>query len=161
MINCPFWIKLIFYFPGTVLHEFAHYVAALLLGKADGFSVIPERAGDTYIPGSVKSRTRYKVLSAFVAMAPLIWWLGLFLFLTRIHIIGTDHRLPHIRFGAVLERLRPFRLSDVFFLWLFLQILWAGRLSRADIKNVFTGIFSLSGFVLIGIATAACYFLHG
>ena len=51
-------LKFIFFFPGTFLHELAHYVAALVLGKAEGFSVWPRMEGNSFVFGSVKSRTR-------------------------------------------------------------------------------------------------------
>ncbi|MGE5300279.1 MAG: hypothetical protein ACM3MB_04855 [Acidobacteriota bacterium] len=153
-------LKLIFYFPGAVLHELAHYVAALLLGKAEGFSVVPRREGNTYVLGSVKSRTKYKVLSSFIALAPMIWWLILFLTLRHLHVVGMGRNLPHVNFSAIVKKLSTFRLLDVFFFWLFIQMLWAGRLSFPDIKNVFRGLFSFSGIVMIGIAAAAYYFIH-
>ena len=150
-------IKLIFYFPGTVLHELAHYIAALLLGKAEGFSVVPRTEGDTYVLGSVKSRTRYKVLSSFIALAPIIWWIILFLTLRHLHVIGMGRNSPHIHFSAIAKKLRTFTLLDVFFFWLFIQMLWAGRLSFPDIKNFFRGLFSFSGLVLVIVAAAAYY----
>ena len=157
---CTFCIKLIFYFPGTVLHELAHYVAALLLGTAEGFSVVPRREGDTYVLGSVKSRTRYKVLSSFIALAPIIWWLILFLTLRHLHVVGMGRDMPYIHFSAIAKKLRAFTLLDFFFLWLFIQMLWAGRLSFPDVKNVYRGLFSFSGLVTAGIAAAAYYFIH-
>ncbi len=153
-------LKLIFYFPGTVLHELAHYVAALLLGKAEGFSVVPRKEGSTYVLGSVKSRTRYKVLSSFIALAPIIWWLILFLTLRHLHVVGMGRNLPYIHFSAIAKKLRTFTLLDSFFLWLFIQMLWAGRLSFPDVKNVFRGLSSFSGLILIIVVTAAYYLRH-
>ncbi len=154
------FLKLLFYFPGTVLHELAHYLAALLLGKADGFSVVPRKEGDRYVLGSVKSRTRYKVLSSFIAMAPLIWWLVLFLVLRHLHFIGMGRILPQVHFTAIAGKIRSFTPRDAFFLWLFIQMLWAGKLSLPDVKNIFSGLFSVSGIVLIGVVAAAYYLTH-
>jgi hypothetical protein len=153
-------LKLIFCFPGTVLHELAHYVAALLLGKAEGFSVVPRRERNTYVLGSVKSRTRYKVLSSFIALAPIIWWFISFLILQHLRVLGMGRTWPHIHFSAIAKILRVLTLVDVFFLWLFFQLLWAGKLSLPDIKNVFRGLFSFSGAVLVVAAASTYYFLH-
>lgn len=160
MITFTIWVKLIFFFPGTVLHELAHYTAALLLGRAEGFSVIPKKEGNRYVLGSVKSRTRYRVLSSFIALAPVIWWLALFLIFRHLHFIGTGRGLSQIRFGAIMEKLHSFTLPDAFFLWLFIQMFWAGRLSFPDVKNVLRGLLSFSGFALTGVAATVYYFMH-
>ena len=59
---------------GTFLHEFSHFAVALFLGKPEGFSIVPRMEGDVFIFGEVRARVRYKVLSVFIAGAPLIWW---------------------------------------------------------------------------------------
>jgi hypothetical protein len=158
-MRISFIFKLILYFPGTVLHELAHYAAAVLFGKAEGFTVIPRQEGNRYVLGSVISRTRYKLLSSLIALAPLVWWLILLLILSHNHIIGTNRGLPVVYFGVVGKKIRTFTYIDILFLWLFLQMLWAGRLSVRDIKNVFTGLFSLSGLVLIAAVIATFSFL--
>ncbi|MDA8433120.1 MAG: hypothetical protein M0Z60_09180 [Nitrospiraceae bacterium] len=156
-MNCTSLSKLVFFFPGTVLHELAHYVTALLLGRAEGFSVSPKREGNTYVLGSVRSTTRYRVLSSFIALAPLIWWLVLFLLFRHIHIIGTDGGVPRIHPGVIREKLRSFGLSDALFLWLFLQLLWAGRPSLPDMKHAARGIFSPSGLLLAAALAVVSY----
>ncbi len=88
--------QFIFYFFGTCLHELAHYIAALLLGKAEGFSVIPRIEGAQFILGSVKSRVRYKFLSSFIAAAPLVWWAILLLIFSYLHIIQINNGIPRI-----------------------------------------------------------------
>jgi hypothetical protein len=139
----------IFYFIGTCLHELAHYVAALLLGKAEGFSVIPRIEGNRIVFGSVRSRVRYKFLASFIAAAPLVWWAILFLILLYLNIIRLRNGIPDIGYELITKKLRSFSFSDVFFLWVFVQMVWAGRLSVQDIKNVFRGIFSVSGLVFL------------
>jgi predicted secreted protein len=154
-------LKFVFFLPGTFLHELAHYAAALILGKAEGFSVLPKTEGDSIVFGSVKSRTRYKVLSSFIAIAPLLWWAVLFLVLRHLRVIETGNGMPEINFGLTAAKLKRFSLSEAFLLWLFAQILWAGRPSVRDIKNFFTGLLSVSGFLLIS-ATAGliCLLRH-
>jgi len=150
-------VKCIFYLFGTFLHEIAHYGAASVLGRADGFSIMPRIEGDTFIFGSVRSRVRFKVLSSVVATAPVIWWAFLFLLLVHLQMIGMKGHIPKIHFSVLSERIRFFSLRDIFFLWLFIQMLWAGMLSLHDIKNFFKGLFSISGLLLITAATAIIY----
>lgn len=149
-------MKFIFFFPGTFLHELAHYGAALVLGKAEGFSVWPRAEDNSFVFGSVRSRTRYKVLSSFIAIAPLLWWVGLFFLLRYLRVIGRNG-VPEINFGMGVDTLKSFSLSDAFLLWLFTQILWAGKPSLQDIKNFFRGLFSVSGLLFISIAAGLFY----
>jgi hypothetical protein len=153
-------LKFIFFFPGTFLHELAHYSAALVFGKAEGFSVWPRIEGGNFVFGSVKSRTRYKVLSSFIAAAPVIWWVVLVLTLRYLHLIGTLNGIPSINFGMISIELKPFTSSDAFFIWLFLQILWAGRLSLQDVKNFIRGVFSVSGILLLSTAAGLIYLVR-
>ncbi len=149
--------KFIFYFLGTCLHELAHYVAALLLGKAEGFSIIPRIEGTRFVLGSVRSRVRYKFLSSFIASAPLVWWAILFLTLLYLHIIQVRNGIPIIPSGLVAKSLKSVSFSDLFFLWVFVQLLWAGHLSVEDLKNVLKGILSVSGMVFLSVVTIVFY----
>jgi hypothetical protein len=149
--------KVIFYFFGTCLHELAHYVAALLLGKAEGFSVIPRIEGPRFVLGSVRSKVRYKFLSSFVASAPLVWWAILFLILRYLHIIKVRNGMPIIPSGLVLKRLKSVSFTDLFYLWVFIQLLWAGRLSVKDLINVLRGMLSVSGMVFLSAVTILFY----
>jgi hypothetical protein len=139
----------ILYLFGTFLHEFSHFAAALAFGRPEGFSIAPRIEGDRLIFGEVKARVRYKVLSVFIAAAPIIWWVFLFFigkhFLSVYHATymqGTDIRM-------LLLKLKTCSLPDVFFLWIAFQLFWAGRLSMQDIKVCFKGIISPSGLMLI------------
>lgn len=158
MIRIRLFLKFIFFFFGTFLHELSHYLFALMLGRAEGFSVLPRIEGESFIFGSVKSRTRYKVLSSFVASAPLIWWAVLILLMIHLGFIRTGSGMPEVNAAAVLRRLRSFSLRDLLFIWLFLQLLWAGRLSGPDIKNFSRGLLSVSGLVFLAAAVAVVYF---
>ncbi len=157
MMSIRLILKSIFFFHGTFLHELAHYVAALILGRAEGFSVWPKIQGGHFVFGSVNSRTRYKVLSSFIAFAPLIWWVVLLLILRYLRIIGTDAGPCSINFRLILKKVESLNLSKILFLWLFLQILWAGRPSLEDLKNFFKGLFSVSGIILIAVVAALIY----
>lgn len=152
-------VKFIFFFVGTFLHELAHYLFALMLGRAEGFSVLPAIDGDKLVFGSVKSRTRYKVLSAFIASAPLIWWAVLVLLMIHLRlIIMRGSGFPKIDFSLLSGRGRLFSRWDILFIWLFLQMLWAGRLSATDMKNFAKGFLSVSGIVFIAAIAALVYF---
>jgi hypothetical protein len=157
MMRLRIVLRSIFFLLGTFLHELIHFVVALCLGKAEGFSVRPRIEGDTVIFGSVRSKVRYKVLSSFIAIAPLLWWVILLLILQHLCVLRISGRVPRIRAAAVLRMLKHFSLSDVFSLWLFVQMFWAGTLSVTDIKNFFGGIFSLSGVLLISAALVLVY----
>ncbi len=150
-------LKFIFFLPGTFLHELAHYIVALILGKAEGFSVWPKVEGGSFVFGSVKSRTRFKVLSSFIAIAPLFWWIVLLFVLRSLHFVGMSNGTPKIHFGVVFDRLRHFSPSGVLLLWLLTQILWAGSPSYQDIKNFFSGFLSVSGFALFAIVAGLIY----
>ena len=139
----------ILYLFGTFLHEFSHFAAALVFGRPEGFSIAPRIEGDRLIFGEVKARVRYKVLSVFIATAPLIWWV--FLFFIVKHFLS-DHHATHMQ-GANIKmfmmKLKACSFPDIFFLWIAFQLLWAGRLSVQDIKVCFKGIISPSGLMLI------------
>ena len=152
--------KVLFYFVGTCLHELAHYVAALLLGKAEGFSVMPRIEGRRFVLGSVRSRVRYKVLSSFIAAAPLCWWAVLLLMLFSLSVVHIRSGSPIIPPELFIKRLKSFSLPDAFFLWLFIQLLWAGHLSVQDLKNVLKGLFSVSGLVFLFVATGLFFFFR-
>ncbi len=151
--------KFAFYFFGTCLHELAHYVAAVLLGRAEGFSVMPRIEGKRFVLGSVRSSVRYKFLSSFIASAPLVWWAILFLILLHLHIIQLSNGIPKIPSGLLMKRLKSVSFSDVFFLWVFIQLIWAGHLSAQDLKNVIRGLLTISGAVFLStMAILLCLF---
>ncbi len=151
-------LKVLFFFFGTFLHEFAHYVAAMFFGKPTGFSVIPKVSGDDLVFGSVKARTRYRVFSSLIAAAPLAWWFILILFLAHLRVMITSVDFPAVHVMLSPGRLRFFSPWNILFLWLAIQLLWAGRLSSQDIRTFFSGIFSPSGALLCS-ATAILFFV--
>lgn len=127
------------------------------MGKPEGFSLIPKIEGGSFIFGSVSYRVRYKVLSSFIASAPLLWWVVLVLMLLYFKLMQISGWIPHFNYSLIWQRFKSFSLSDAVFIWLFIQLLWAGRLSSRDIKNFFSGIFSVSGFVLISAIALVLY----
>ena len=127
------------------------------MGKPEGFSLIPKIEGGSFIFGSVSYRVRYKVLSSFIASAPLLWWVVLVLMLLYFKLMQISGWIPHFNYSLIWQRFKSFSLSDAVFIWLFIQLLWAGRLSSRDIKNFFSGIVSVSGLVLISAIALVLY----
>jgi len=136
---------------GTFLHEISHFAAALFLGKPEGFSIVPKIEGDVFIFGKVRARVRYKVLSVFIAGAPLIWWTLLLIMVRQALFISPEVDMQGPNMSLLLEKLKSFSIHDVFYLWLFSQLLWAGRLSIQDIKTCISGIISPSGLIFISL----------
>ena len=127
------------------------------MGKPEGFSLMPKIEGGSFIFGSVSYRVRYKVLSSFIASAPLLWWVVLVLMLLYFKLMQISGWIPHFNYSLIWQRFKSFSLSDAVFIWLFIQLLWAGRLSSRDIKNFFSGIVSVSGLVLISAIALVLY----
>jgi hypothetical protein len=143
------FLKALVYFFGTFLHEVSHFFVAACLGKAEGFSLVPRIEGDSFVFGSVRARVRYKVLLSLIAIAPLVWWLILFWVLRHLYVIRMTNGIPRINFSVMWPMLKSFSLRHAFFLWLFMQMLWAGKLSLQDVKEALRSLFSLSGLVVI------------
>ena len=144
--------KSILFFFGTFLHELSHFTAALLLGKPEGFSILPRIDGDSFVFGEVRARVRYKVLGVFIATAPLVWWVILFFMVKHILPAFQKPDIQVINIAFFLEKLKSLSLRDIFPLWFASQLLWAGRLSMQDMKTCFRGIVSPSGLFLISAA---------
>ncbi len=69
----------LFYLPGTILHEYAHYLVAILLRvPVYGVSFKPQRSGDKLKLGSVTIGQTDPLRKALIGMAPLLF--GLFFF---------------------------------------------------------------------------------
>ena len=73
------WVYALVALPGTALHEFSHFLVALVLGGQPTFpSLLPTKTGETWRLGEVRFRPGY-LRSMFVGMAPLLlaplaWW---------------------------------------------------------------------------------------
>ncbi len=160
LMKIKLFCKSILFLFGTFLHEFSHFTAAMLLGKPEGFSILPKIDGDSFVFGEVRARVKYKVLGAFIATAPLAWWVVLFFMVKHIlpASLGPDMQGPNIAF--FLEKLKSLSLSDVFPLWFACQLLWAGRLSMQDMKTCFRGIVSPSGLFLISASVLLVKFFR-
>jgi len=152
--------KSILFLFGTFLHEFSHFTAALLLGKPEGFSILPRIDGDSFVFGEVRARVRYKVLGTFVATAPLIWWVILFFMVKHMLPAAQCPAIQGLNIANFLYKLKSLSPRDVFPLWFACQLLWAGRLSMQDMKTCFRGIVSPSGLFLISAAVLLVKFFR-
>jgi len=144
--------KSILFLFGTFLHELSHFTVALLLGKPEGFSILPRIDGDSFIFGEVRARVRYKVLAVFIATAPLAWWVVLFFIVKHMLTASQGPDIQGLNIAIFLEKLKSLSLRDVFPLWFAFQLLWAGRPSMQDMKTFFRGIVSPSGLFMISAA---------
>lgn len=160
MNRLKFILASVFFLPGTFLHELSHYIAALFLGSAEGFSIIPRRHGDSYVFGSVKSRTKFRILSSFVAAAPLVWWAVFVFLLIKSGLISEADGTLHYNLRVVGDKIHSFNRNDILLLWLSIQLLWAGRLSSSDLINTIKGVLSPSGVFLIVSAGALMYLVR-
>ena len=146
---------------GTFLHEFSHFAVALFLGKPEGFSIVPRMEGNVFIFGEVKARVRYKVLSVFIAGAPLIWWTLLLIIVRHELPVSPGPDAQGFNIPMLLAKLKSFSIHDVFAMWLAFQLLWAGRLSIQDIKTCFFGLISPSGLLFISLVVLLLqYYMH-
>jgi hypothetical protein len=136
------------------MHEFAHFTTALLLGKPKGFSIWPKTSGNKMVFGNVSASVRFMVLHAFIAAAPLVWWVALYFLLKFVGLITFLHALPDMGFDQFTKKAGNLSLKHIIVVWLIFQLLWAGCLSTQDIKNFFKGIFSASGLAFIVAGTA-------
>ena len=75
------WIYALVAVPGTALHEFSHFLVALVLGGSPSFpSLLPVRTETGWHLGHVRFRAGH-VRAMFVGLAPLLlaplaWWWG-------------------------------------------------------------------------------------
>jgi hypothetical protein len=151
----PLIIKIIIYLPATFLHELAHYITALFLGKPGEFTILPRIQGDTVVLGKVTANVKYKVLSVFISAAPLIWWVVFGLILKKLEMFKISQRAPFVHVNVSSNTFKWFSVHGIFYLWLFIQLLLAGRLSVQDIKTLAGGVFSISGIVTISFFICA------
>ena len=146
---------------GTFLHEFSHFAVAFFLGRPEGFSIVPRMEGNVFIFGEVKARVRYKVLSVFIAGAPLIWWTLLLIMTRPAFFVRPGPDTQGFNIPMLMGKLKHFSIHDAFAFWLAFQLLWAGRLSIQDIKTCFFGLISPSGLLFISLVVLLLqYYMH-
>lgn len=137
----------LFYLPGLILHEGSHVLAALLtFSSIKEIKLFPSvkfenNGAYTVTYGYVSSAVRFKASFMLIGIAPLFLWL------IPISIVLTGGWINidtmKISWDATLQK------DNLPFVYLFLQIFWAGSPSSQDWKVFFEGLFSVSGFILI------------
>ena len=149
MRYCKIIIQALSYLPGTFIHELSHYVAAVLFARPTRFHLIPRIEGGSVVFGSVSCEARHRVAFFFVAMAPLVWWYVLYRWLVYIGVvaIAAGSKTIHFDFSLLVTTLK----SHLIWIWLMVQLLWAGRLSMTDLRVAVRGILSFSGLAMIAL----------
>ena len=130
------FFKIILLFPGTLLHEFLHFIVGLLLNaKPIGFSLIPKKHNKKYVLGSVtfKNITFYNAMP--VAIAP---FLGV---------------IPAIYLFSIIQYQDTITLQ-IFYVYLIWCFVKCSLPSSQDIKVMFT---FPSGIIFYGILTYIAY----
>lgn len=150
------FLQAVSYLPGTFIHELAHYLSAALFARPTGFRITPRIEGDSVVFGSVSCEVRHKVALFFVAVAPLVWWYVLYMWLVHMGVVGIGSGGVHIDCRLFLAKLK----SNLARIWLIAQLLWAGKLSLADLKAAARGLFSFSGLAMV-VSVAALYAFGG
>lgn len=141
------YIKLFYFFPGTYLHEIAHYLPALLFANGVSMSVIPSFKRGT--AGEVSySEPRFSAAKTIISLAPLLWWGVLLWMLAELHILIIE--IDGLKLYALLQY-NPTLSAAQYLLagYTFMQLVWAGTLSRKDWENAIDGLVSLSGFAVV------------
>ncbi len=151
-------LKVIFYLPATTVHEYTHWITSLVFGRPESFSLRPKIEGDTVVFGQVTASVRYRIFGSLIGIAPLIWWAALYYLLRYLHVFYIDLQFPRIYFALFFDRflLSSFSVSSlahmIFYAWLCIQLLWAGKLSLQDVTTFVVGAFSFSGLVFFSAA---------
>jgi len=137
----------LFYLPGLILHEGSHALAALMtLSSIKEIKLFPniqfeDNGAYRVTYGYVSSAVRFKASFMLIGIAPLFLWL------IPANIVLTEGWISidtmKIYWDTIL------RMRNLPFIYLFLQIFWAGFPSSQDWKVFFVGLFSVSGLVLI------------
>lgn len=164
-----------FYLFGTFAHEMAHWIVAkLTLSQTPSSAMIEEEdengnihkkmvAGFTIIPRITKTKVVYghvlsipRIQAAFVliAIAPLVWYVALYYFLSYYNLLFIAIENGKIYLNFEYEAFLNYQ--NWLLLYISLQLLWAGKLSGQDIKVFFKGIFSIS-FLFIAFVGAIIY----
>lgn len=150
-IYIKFWFKSLLFLPGTMMHEFMHYIIAVLtFSKIINFSVIPKIEWENKEPiriiyGCVEYIPKLKVFHIPINLAPLlllpISWYMLYAF----GFINTLYDFINIYFNY-----KPlFTIKGFLIFILVVEMLWGSRPSSQDLKNVLTGFFSISFFFIV------------
>ena len=91
------------YFPGTILHEIAHFLTALVTGlKVANINIFPTFQENTIRLGEVHFEKKDFVRSILVGVAPFFFGLGFFIFLSYFKLFPSQTVLSNILFGYLV-----------------------------------------------------------
>lgn len=161
------WMKMVFvytmYFPGLILHESMHYIAAKVMrAKVTKYKLIPKITfyddGRTYsilygfvefIPfGRISSDNKYIVLKGWDKLtlmlngiAPIFLLVIPVAVLIFLDVLNLTERTIELEWFIKREHL--------WFFYLLAQVLWAFWPSLLDWKLFFTGLFSFTGLLFV------------
>lgn len=148
MQKTKLFLKLFFYLPGTLLHELAHYVPALIFRTRPTLSVLPSLRDDS--AGRVTHIVpKYGIQKTVIALFPALWIAVLLWAWSTLGILSIDTAMQSISLTFRLPKYSVF--GYLIFVYFSLQLLWAGTLSRRDLHNAIAGLFSLSGAVAVSL----------
>lgn len=158
--------------PGTFLHEMMHLIGVILSIIIDSifnlfrsiflfpqkrvtqlisFSIIPDFK--TGVLGSVSYSNASKLQSIIINIFPIfLWALIPVVFFLFGYLEFADNRL------GVIFKYSQFSLQDILVIYITMQLLQGGVLSRADLRNIFDGIFSFEFLLYFSIFIAVVFF---
>lgn len=150
-----FFLRVLFYLPGTFLHEMAHYVGLTLMGYRNkslslwpkdilsGYEITMGTASGSLMPN--QSKIRYVV----PALLPKIYLVALYYFLNYLNILTVDLEEGALSIHFIIDSLDFHDYYTYLIIYTSIQLWWASSLSYQDIKMAFIGIVSLYGLILI------------
>lgn len=128
------------------MHELAHYIPALLFGTSPRLSILPSFSEGT--AGKVTHmEPRFGIAKMVISLMPALWYYVLYLLLNRLDVLHLNLGLESIDISLKKPSLDQTEL--LLLVYVSLQMLWAGSLSKQDWTNALEGIVSLSGFVML------------
>lgn len=162
----------IFFFPGTFLHEFLHLTAAviaMMIGmifnllsrpfgigpisniKITSFNIIPNFKTGVY--GSVEYMGGSSFTSIFVSSAPKLAWIFLWYFMTTYGFLHLEHTDITGEQQFTLKWGHLHAAQMMLGIYVSIQLLWAGSLSRQDWHNIFSAFGKIMSIVLLIMTT--------
>jgi len=161
-----FFFKVIFYLPGTFLHEFSHLLGFWIMGFNNlKFSLIPKNILSSFeiTMGSATaslSENQSRIRLILPAISPKFFLFPLYYLLNYfgvLHIEMYSNAVDISIFFKELDFLNPY---TYLLLYLSMQLFWASSLSFQDWKMFFSGIFSFWGIIMIGLLLAIAFSLY-
>ncbi len=146
----------LFFFPGVLLHELSHFVAAVLLGVKTGrFSLIPQAMPDGRLRlGYVETARSDLVRDALIGAAPLVAGMLFVAYIAveRLHMVVLWDTLRNGQMSLFWLGVTALPRMGDFWLWFYLVFAVSSTmLPSASDRNAWLPI----GFVLIGLLVMA------